>query len=123
MSPNTTLIELRHDSDLLSVLRTDGPWARPADGAEGLMHAVLTFLVDRRQQFPAQLSDGAFLTPERLVRAVALSRGCDATDLASALFTLQADRLVESCGAAVGQSRWRATEHAMYTARTARIAA
>lgn len=123
MSPKSSLCELRHDSDLLSVLRVDGPWAQPADGVEGLMHAVLTFLVERRQQFPVLLSDGAFMTPERLTRAVALPRGCDATDLASALFTLQADRLVESCGAAVGQSRWRATEHAMYTARTARIAA
>ena len=123
MSPEATLITLRHESDLLSVLRADGPWSRPADGAEGLMHAVLTFLVERRQQHPAMLSDGAFTTPAGLTRAVAAPRGCDATDLASALFSLQADRLVESCGAAVGQSRWRATEHAMYTARTARIAA
>ncbi len=123
MSPEATLITFRHASDLVSVLRAEGPWAHPADGAAGLMHAVLTELVRRRQQHPVLLSDGAFTTVERLTRKVAAARGCDATDVAAALLQLQQDRLVESCGAAVGQTRWRATEHAMFSARSVRIAA
>lgn len=123
MSPEATLIQLRHESDLLSVLRTDGPWTQSADGADGLANALLTELVSRRQHFPVQLSDGAFTTAERLTRKVAAARGCDATDTAAALLQLQEDRFVESCGAAVGQTRWRATEHAMYAARSVRIAA
>ncbi len=123
MSPEATLIKFRHDSDLLSVLRADGPWAHPAEGAEGLMHAVLEELVSRRQHHPVLMTDGAFTTVEKLTRQLGAARGCDATDVASALLSLQADRLVESCGAAVGQTRWRATEHAMFTARSVRIAA
>lgn len=123
MSPEATLIQLRHDSDLLSVLRAEGPWARPADGAEGLLHAVLTSLVDRRHRHPVQLTDGAFITAEALKGKLAVARDCAADDVTAALLRLRADRLVESCGAAVGQPRWRATEHAMYTARTTRIAA
>ncbi|MBJ7470879.1 MAG: hypothetical protein JHD16_06230 [Solirubrobacteraceae bacterium] len=123
MSPEFTLLDLRHDGDLLSALRTDGPWAHPSDGPEGLLNAVLTHLVDRRREHPVQLTDGAFTTAEQLTRALALKRGCDAADTADALRRLREDRLVESCGAAVGSDRWRATEHAMHTVRTALIAA
>lgn len=123
MSPEATLIRFRHDGDLLSALRADGPWAHPADGPDGLPHAVLSDLIARRQRHPVQISDGAFVTAERLTRELAAARDIDPFDVADALQQLQGERLVESCGAAAGQARWRATEHAMYAARTARIAA
>lgn len=123
MSPKTTLIALRHDADLVSALRADGPWAHPAGGVDGLPHALLSFLVDRRRVNPVQVGDGAFATVETLSRTVALARGCEASDVAATLGSLEADRLVESCGAKVGQARWRATERAVYALRPLAAAA
>jgi hypothetical protein len=117
MSPKSTLIALRHDADLVSALRADGPWAHEAGGADGLANAILSFLVDRRRANPVQVGDGAFTTVDVLARTIAADRGCAAADVADALRALQADRLVESCGAKVGQARWRATERAVYALR------
>lgn len=117
MSPKSTLIALRHEADLVSALRADGPWAHEAGGAVGLPNALLSFLVDRRRANPVQVGDGAFATAEALVRTVALARGQQPADVTAALRSLEADRLVESCGAKVGQARWRATERAVYALR------
>lgn len=117
MSPKSTLIAMRHDADLVSAIRAEGPWAHAAVGAAGLPNAVLSALVDRRRVNPVQVGDGAFTTVETLTRTVALPRGCEATEVSAALQSLQADRLVESCGAKVGQARWRATERAVHALR------
>lgn len=123
MSPKSTLIALRHDADLVSALRAEGPWAHAAHGADGLPNALLAFLVDRRRANPVQVGDGAFATAETLARTVALPRELDAADVTAALQALQADRLVESCGAKVGQARWRATERAVHSLRPLAVAA
>lgn len=117
MSPKSTLIALRHDADLVSALRAEGPWAHAAGGSSGLPNALLSFLVDRRRAHPVQVGDGAFATVEALARTIALARGLESADVTAALQSLQADRLVESCGAKVGEARWRATERAVYALR------
>lgn len=123
MSPKSTLIALRHEADLVSAIRAEGPWARAAGGVDGLPNALLTFLVDRRRANPVVVGDGAFASGETLDRAVAAARGCSPADVAAALGVLERERLVESCGAKVGQARWRATERAVHALRPLAAAA
>lgn len=110
-----------HDGDLVAALRNEGPWSEPADGASGLLNAILVHLVEQRDSNPAVVGDGAFLSLHDTHRfAAGAGHTRSEADTRDALLALEAERLVESVGRRLGTARWRATDHGAATIHFAR---